>query len=255
MAKPIWVFEAGTYRSASTTQYMMARDIVEMTGNGIGIGYHQESKLKKFDVPSKHRYVVCKVFEYLPGGFKGHKDSVGKSHGQTIYREHRLKVLVTIRDPRDIICSMRERHKRQMEDPKHQRQPFDFEHRVKVEFPVWLGQLDRWIGLGPGVCMVSRYEVFTHNLLEETRRIAEFLDIDITREQARDISGRHTLKSIVDFKKSQRKKGEREDPWLPNIPGPLFGKSGVYEDYLSPLEEQMVVGVNKEWMKKYGYLP
>lgn len=254
MNKPTWVFVVGTYRTASTTQYLMAADIVQTTGNGIAIGYHQESKLKKFDIPSGHRYVVCKVFEFLPGGFRGRKDRVGRSIGQTIYREKRLKALATIRDPRDIITSMRERHRRQMEDPAHQRKPFDFRHRVEIDFPVWLWQLDKWIGLGPTVTMVSKYERFAFNLLEEVHRIAEHLEIELTHEQARRIAGDHTLKQIVERKKAKRKAGEREDPWLPSIPGPLFGTVGAHKEHLDKKEEDMLVKANKVWMKKYGYL-
>jgi len=49
MTKPTWIFVAGPYRSGSTTQYEMARDIVEKTNTGIGIGYHNERRLKEFD--------------------------------------------------------------------------------------------------------------------------------------------------------------------------------------------------------------
>ena len=38
MTKPTWVFVAGPYRSGSTTQYQMTRNIVEETGNGLGVG-------------------------------------------------------------------------------------------------------------------------------------------------------------------------------------------------------------------------
>lgn len=254
MDKPTWVFVVGTYRTASTTQYTMAEDIVQMTGNGTGIGYHQEVKLAKFDVPSKHRYIVCKVFEFLPAGFQGRKDHIGKSVGQTIYKQSRIKALATIRDPRDIITSMRERHRRQMEDPAHQRKPFDIQHRLEIDFPLWLGQLDKWIELGPTITLVSRYERFTANLLEETYRIAEHLEIELTKEQAREIAGKHTLKQIVDRKKAKRKAGEREHPWLPSIPGPLFGTVGAHKEHLTKKEEDMLVEANKGWMRKYGYL-
>jgi len=248
-AKPTWVFSCGTYRTASTTHYTMARDIVGVTGSGIGIGYHQEKKLKKFDVSSDHRYVVCKVFEFLPGGFRG-----GRSYGETIYRERRLKALATIRDPRDIIVSMRERHRRQMEDPKHQRKPFDFEYRVQTEFPVWLSSLHKWINLGPSTCLLSRYETWTAGLLKEVYKIAGHLEIELTREQARKIAADHTLKSIVDRKKAKRRAGEREDPWLPSIPGPLFGTSGAHEHHLSKKEERLLIEANRAWMRRYGYL-
>ena len=254
MDKPIWIWSCGTYRTASTTHYMMTRDIVKLTKNGKGIGYHREDKLKEFDIPSKHKFIVCKVFEFLPSGFKGRKDHVGKSIGQTIYRDGRAKAFATIRDPRDIICSMRERHRRQMEDPAHQRKPFDFQHRVEIDFPIWLGQLNKWIELGPTITMVSRYERWTNNLLEETYRIAEHLEIELTREQARGIAANHTPKRIVERKKAKRRAKEREDPWLPSVPGILFGTSGAHKEHLTKKEEDMLIKANRKWMKKYGYL-
>jgi len=249
MDKPTWVFSCGMYRTASTTHYEMTRDIVELTGNGVGIGYHQEKKLHEFDAPTTHRYVVCKVFEFLPGGFRDEH-----SHGEVIRRERRLKACATIRDPRDIIVSMRERHRRQMEDPARQAVPFDFKHRAEEEFPAWLSNLHKWIGLGPSTCLLSRYEVWTNNRVEEVRRIADHLEIDLTRDQVRGIAGDYTLKAIVDRKKASRTAKEREDPWLPSIPGPLFGTSGAHKEYLSEKEENMLVRANRVWIRRYGYL-
>ena len=247
--KPTWVFVAGTYRTASTTQYCIARDIVEETHSGIGIGYHQESKLRDFDVPSPHRYVVCKVFEFLPNGFQGQP-----SVGQIIYQEERLRVLATIRDPRDIITSMQERHKRQMEDPRHMRGPFDFEERVTVDFPRWLGQLEDWINLGPEITLTSRYEEFTQDLVGEVRRISRHLGLLLEDKNIRKIALRYTTDAIQERKLRKRKASQKEDPWLPSIPGILFGKSGTYQDHLTPKEIELVEEANGEWMRKFGYL-
>ena len=80
--KPLWLFVAGTYRSASTTQYRIAADIVRDTGSGVAIGYHTESKLadsgnlghdnadrvketaahENIELKRDQPIVVCKVF-------------------------------------------------------------------------------------------------------------------------------------------------------------------------------------------------
>lgn len=242
MSKPTWIFVAGTYRTASTTQYRIVRDIVEETGGGLGIGYHTEKKLVEFDNDSSGDHVVCKVFIYLPET---------SSHGARFLAENRIKSVVTIRDPRDIITSMRERHRRLMEDPRHQAQPFDFDHRVTVEFPEWLENLQKWIDNG---AFVSRYEDFTTNILREVNRLSEFLDIPLPNGLARKISFRYTCRAIALHKKKCREEGEREDPWLPSIPATLFGRAGEHVNKLSNRERKLVEKHNQEFMRRWEYL-
>lgn len=246
--RPTWVFSCGIYRSGSTTHYQMVRDVVESAGLGVGIGYHEERKLVKHD-DTDHKFIVCKVFEFLPGGF-GEKSS----YGQTIHREGRLKALATIRDPRDVITSMRERHKRQMEAPRDQAQPFSFEDRATKNFPIWLGQLDKWISLGPDICMMSRYEEWTKDLVGEVFRIANHLEIDIDGETVERIASMYTKGAIMDRKARDRKARRRSDPKLPGIPDILFGEAGAHREYLNAEEETMLVDANRAWMDKYEYL-
>ena len=187
MNKPIWVFVCGTYRTASTTQYRMVRDIVEETKNGIGIGYHTEKKLKQFDNPAEcrnARYVVCKVFEYLPDGLHGDVNRKTRkpwqpSYGMTLHKEGRIRAIMTVRDPRDIITSMRIRTER---DGKK----FEFDRTVKEALPIWLNDARKWaFHLGPGLSLVSRFEDFTLDLLGDCHRIAIFLDIPLSAHKAK----------------------------------------------------------------------
>jgi len=243
MPKSTWVFVAGTYRTGSTTHYQMARDIVEETGNGIGIGYHTEAKLREFDADSDHRYIVCKVFEYLPEGFRGET-----SHGEIIHRQKRLKAVVSIRDPRDIIVSMRKRDDQRGNG-------FDFKRVATEDFPVWLGQVERWADLGPYVALVSKFEHFTVNLLTEVRRIARHLDIELSDELAKDIAKRYTIRSQQERKEEHKKAGPdaREDPWLPSIPSIVFGTSGHWQTWLNGAERKMVYEANSRFFDRFGY--
>jgi len=248
MTKPTWLFCAGTYRSGSTTQYRIARDIVEETGNGIGRGYHTEAKLVKFDIPDTHRYVVCKVFKCLPlDGFKGRT-----SHARVFYEENRLKAMITVRNPLDIITSMMERHRRQMENKKDNEVPFDFHHRATIDFPEWLGDLDKWVSL-EGV-LASRFEVFTKDLAGEVNRIAKYLGITLPPSKAEEIASHHTIKAIKDYKRIMRDQKKKEDPYLPAIPGILFGKPNIYQDYLTPQQIALMKQHNGNWMMRWGYL-
>jgi hypothetical protein len=250
MTRPTWIFVAGTYRSASTTQYRITRDIVEWAGLGMGIGYHTETRLKEFDVPdSPHTYIVCKVFEFLPEGFKGNNDTVQVSHGEIIHRQDRIRAVVTIRDPRDIIVSQRTR-------TENQGKEFDFKKVATEKMPNWLAWVQKWIDLGPELCYWAKFEDFTLNLLTLTRKIAAHLDIDLPDEQAKEIAARYTIRAQKEkkreFKQNQAPE-KREDPWLPSIPEVLFGTSGHSRTWLNGPERAMVYEANKEFFERFGY--
>jgi hypothetical protein len=257
MAKPVWVFTAGTYRSGSTTQYRICRDIVERTGNGIGIGYHTEGKLKEHDKP-KHPFVVCKVFDFLPEGFHNIHEE-GKhmpSYGSKFFTEGRMKSVVTIRDPRDIIVSMRNREEGR--NRPGQKVAWDFETTVRENFPAWLEQLVKWIDLGPDITLVSKFELMTQNLNAEVRRIAQHLDIDLAHDMRGAIAKQYTVPALRRAKRQHQQrrkedKGAREDPWLPGIPAINFGTSGMHETWLSGPERKLVEGVCEGFMKRFGY--
>jgi len=256
MNKPTWIFVCGSYRTASTTQYRMVRDIVEETKNGIGIGYHTEKKLKQFDDPAEchdARYVVCKVFEYLPDGLHGDVNRKERkpwqpSYGMTLHKEKRIRAIMTVRDPRDIITSMRARTERDKE------KWFEFDRIVREALPVWLNDARKWANLGPGLSLVSRFEDFTADLLGETQRIAEFLDISLSTQKAREIASRYTTDAITEHKRKSRAAKKREDPWLPSVPGILFGKPGAWQSHLTPEEAGLVVKHSRAYMEEFGYL-
>lgn len=250
MGSPTWVFVAGTYRTASTTQYQLTRDIVEGTGNGIGIGYHQEKKLARFDTEDV-RYVVCKVFEFLPEGFRGEL-----SLGKKFLDENRLKAVVSIRDPRDIIVSMRKRStdlgKEIVWEGDGENQ-WSFVHTASVDFPKWLGDLEKWIDLGPELTLVSKFELFTSNLYREVRRIADHLDISLSNDAAKDIAAKYTIASMTQRKREAKADGRAEDSWLPSVPSVVFGSSGIYRTWLTPREQASVEKYNGEFMRRFGY--
>lgn len=247
--RPTWVFVAGTYRTASTTQYCIARDVVEMTERGLGIGYHTEAKLAEFDITKNGPFVVCKVFKFLPET---------SEHGARFLEEGRVKALCTVRDPRDIIVSMRTR----AENAGKWKRPnngdsndvWDFHKTATEDFPVWLGQLAQWIDLGPDVTLLSRFEEFTLNLFRETNRIADHLGISLPKGMAHKIASRYSIQEQRLRKRQKRDEGEREDPYLPSIPGIVFGSSGIWKSWLTPAESKLVEDHNTTFMKRFGYL-
>jgi len=255
MSKPTWVFAAGTYRTASTTQYQMTRDIVEETGNGIGIGYHQEKKLVEYD-DTDHKFIVCKVFEFLPESFRGQP-----SLGEAFLRAKRLRAVISVRDPRDIIVSMRKRSADLgkkivgLDQLSHSdADTWSFYETAAVNFPVWLGWLTKWADLGPAITLVSYYEEFTQNLYREVQRIAEHLTIPIKPDHAKTIAKRYTIPEMEKRKQRARKANKREDPHLPSVPSIVFGKPYLHTEHLTDEERAFVEARNSEFMERFGYL-
>ncbi|NIM55155.1 MAG: hypothetical protein GTO15_11130 [Pseudomonas stutzeri] len=277
MTKPTWVFTAGTYRTASTTHYHMTRDVVEAANAGYSIGYHNERRLKDFDgldlgdleavkelyahheiecpfdePPTFSRsphYIVCKVFKYLPKGFRD-----DPSHGQILHRQGRVKAVISIRDPRDIITSQRERDRQrevEFDDEK-------FEYVATQEMPEWLADLEKWIDLGPDITLVSKFEDFTTNLYREVRRIAAHLDLELDNDVAKGIARNYTVEALKRRKKEFWEKRAdnpdlREDPALPSVPALLFASSGQWREKLTEEEAEMVYRANKKFFERFGY--
>jgi hypothetical protein len=230
----------------------MTEDIVQETKSGIGIGYHTEGRLVDQDRSSHGRYVVCKVFKFLPET---------SEHGKRFLDEQRLKALCSIRDPRDIAVSMRKRSEGRGKEGKPS--AWSFHTTIQDNFPIWLGQLTQWIDLGPEISMVSRFEEFTQNLFRETRRIADHLQIDLDKSLAHKIARKYSIKAQMDrakklrednrTRKDKKQATERAHPKLPSIPGIVFGASGIYHTWLTLPEAQLVYEFNKEFMNRFGY--
>ena len=249
MARPRWAFITGSYRTASTTHYLITRDIVEETKSGKGIGYHTEKRLEEWDDKAKPgELVVCKVFKYLPQT---------SPWGKKFLEEGRVKALCTIRDPRDIVVSMKARGgARRPDGTKVSR--FNFRDTVTNNFPIWLGQMEKWIDLGPEITMVTRYEEFILNLYKEAKRIADHLGIDADDDLLKSIAKKYAIQALIKTKKRFREDkkdnpGLREDPWLPSIPGIKFGTFGHWRTWLSTGEVTMVEKHCRKFMERFGY--
>lgn len=225
---------AGIYRSGSTTQYEMCRDIVQETNNGIGIGYHTEKKLKEYD--GKHKMIVCKVFEPL---FKGFRDK--PSYAKKFFDDNRVLAIATMRDPRDVMTSMKKRSEGRNKNGNNTE--WDFEEVAKENFPIWFKRLDDWYEWG---AMQTRYEDMILNLFKECKRIANHLNIDTDDNLLKSIAKLYTISSIQE--RNQKDKG-----MLPSRPGIVFGTSGTNKTWLSAPERKMVEKSVGWFIEKYGY--
>jgi hypothetical protein len=248
MRKPTWVFVVGAYRTGSTTQYRIVSDVIEKTENGAGIGYHKEERLVEHD-DDEERYIACKVFRYLP-----HESETAKR----FLLQRRIRVIGTVRDPRDIFVSMQERERRSGRfadwDPKT---------RITKELPEWLAQFDIWASLPKDVVYISRFEDMILDLKAETLRIAQFLGIPMGGREASRISREYQIPTLKKRKKEYwdtRRKIEkdggtapREHAVLPSIPGVEFGTSGHWKQWLHPRQARMVLEYCSKYARRWGY--
>ena len=239
--KPTWVFIVGTYRTGSTTQYLLTEAIVERTKNGIGIGYEKESKLVEFDEVKDSRYVVAKVFKFLPET---------SAQGRKFLEENRLRAIGTVRDPRDIIVSHRERSK------DLGNTDWNFQETVTRDFAVWLGQFKQWADLGPELVLVTHFEDMVVDLEKEVNRIAQHLSIKVSSDLAYHIAVDFSLPVQIRRKRrffASKDPSKREHPMLPSIPGWKFGTFGMWKTWLSPTDARLVTKHTALYMNRWGY--
>jgi len=160
-----------------------------------------------------------------------------------------------VRDPRDIITSMKERSKETGADAGRL---FEFEKTAIEEFPLWLGNVIKWADLGPEVAMVSKFEDFTQNLVREVRRIANHLRVDLSGADAKTIAKQYKPSELRKRKDEfwQKRKDHpelREDRALPSIPALKFASSGQWRNFLTDKEAAMVYEANKVFFERFGY--
>jgi len=243
MPQPTWVFVVGTYRTASTTQYRMVEEVVQSTHNGFGIGYHTDNRLGLYDEetpPQQGRcYVVCKVFKYLP---------VTAVKGSQFLKERRLKVIGTVRDPRDVFVSMRTRRAQQGADVGDEW----FAQVVGTDFPVWFGQFMLWARTSPA--LISKFENVTADPLKEVQRIGSFLRVRLSHNAARAIAQKYTTQALRDEgEEIHKNRPVRAHPVLPSIPPVLFGTSGHWKEHITQQQADAIYSATKEYMDTWGY--
>jgi len=247
MTKPTWAFVAGTYRSGSTTQYQITRDIVEETKSGIGIAYHTEDKLKEFDA-TDHAFIACKVFAPLWLYYYDVHNAMEQkeSYGKKIYQQGRLRAIVSVRNPYDIMTSIKRRSENKPE--------FNFHHTATEELPRWLDDMVKWIDLGPEITYWTKFEEFTLNLPQETAAIAKHFGIELTGKMNHKIGNRYRIEKLNERKGQEfNKPPENERRHLPSVPGVVFGTSGQWQQWLTRPEQKAVYEANQEFFERFGY--
>jgi hypothetical protein len=188
-------------------QWQIATYIVEVNGKGRGYVLNRNRHADNFwDRPGI--YVL-----------KSHRMTQGEK-----IKTSNARILMAVRDMRDIICSAMVRNK------------LTFEEAVKGigghvnEQKEWMVFRDRMY--------LARYEDFVDDLAQEAFNIAKFLKLLLTEQQAQEASRLFSLK---------RNRKRRPKLKLGN------GQVGKYKELLTKEQIDIVENKYKDWLTEYGY--
>lgn len=235
----MWVFCCGMFRSGSTLQYNITRELVENYTNGTILGIDNGTQLP--DISEMHRwltsYAVLKIHIHR------------KEIDTVIANGNAVKGIYIYRDVRDVVVSWMNMRNQSFED---------------IDGPsfaaICVANYEAWTHL-PHV-LVSRYEdMMAGNLLEEVNRIARFLNIDITPQQANAIAQKNTLEQQKDYlnKFDFAHQGVHFD-WTTYDPKTLMHKnhvqssqSGRWQEKLTSAQTHLIEDQVGDWLQAHGY--
>lgn len=216
------VFCAGMRRAGSTAIFNIVRELVEESKTGYALRLPQ------------HNHVT------ISGYFNSTQYVIVKGHALKDYFEERIndaKVLMSVRDVRDIMCSL----------IRLRKTSFD----ILMEFEVidgYIKEQQSW-NCAKNVYF-KRYEDWVDNLFEEAKQIAEFLKIELDDEKILDIAANWSVEKSDE--RAQKTSGTNHITFL--NPGHITSMERV--DFREMLTEEQIEIMNKKygwWLRKYNY--
>lgn len=230
----MWIICCGALRSGSTLQYQIVSEIVERKGLGRRIGFIEPTA--------------------LPPLFEEHSDAkeylVLKSHYLTpeIRREFErgnARGIYSFRDIRDVVVSMMNKENKRFEA---------FASRRFIEKQIEL--FNTWQTI-PDL-LVSKYESFYNRIFLEVRRIALFLNIELTDNEIEDIaalfSKENNLKRIAEGSDTVVHEGREFSRSQLLHDGHIHsGDTKQWESRLTENEVALVEQRAASWLRACGY--
>ena len=205
------VFCAGLRSSASTLQYQIAKHLIESNGLGYGFIRSNNRTLNLQDLDT-NKYIVVKT----------HKLNE-KTHD--IIASYDTKILMTVRDLRDELCSLM------------QRKSYNFDGAFK-RMLVYKNEQFEWLEF-ENKMLTFRYCDFVNDIENHVYKIASFFDIPTTQFDARFIATQYSL----EHNKKRLGRNHITD-----------AKVGKYKDMLTSDQIAKIESECSEWLKKYNYL-
>lgn len=222
----VWIFAAGMRRSASTLQYLLAKDLVELAG-GYAAGWitHQEFDKTYQAFDGEYPFVVLKTHAFIPQF---------STVADVLFKRQRALALTIFRDPRDVAASLLGRN-----------QMTETWEDVMKNIPVVLQEFLLWSSIYAESSLVQAYGTPPIYLLKE---MAAFLDIATTLEWQNDCAERHSLEAHKELIQEFDGKYDRESLlWYNHIDE---GEIGRYKNELTSEQRGQIETFYTEWKAK-----
>lgn len=226
MTETTWVFAAGMRRSASTLQYLLAKELVELAGgHAAGWVIHQKFDETYQALDGEYPFVILKTHAFTP------QFSVT---ADILFERQRAVALTIFRDPRDVAASLL----------KINRTPQPWED-VMVNMPVVLQEFLLWSSVYAESALIQTYETSPIHLLKE---MAAFLGIATTLDWQNDCAERHSLEAHKELIDNFDGKYDRVNLlWYNHIDK---GEIGRYKEELAPEQLVQIEAFYEEWKAK-----
>jgi len=233
----MWIFCCGMLRSGSTLHYQLTKELVELKNLGYGLGWAEGEKF--YDLYEKHRHnntiKVIKIHRYIP-----------KAKELTVAGE--AKIIHVYRDVRDIVVSILNKDKKSFWDIIRA----NLLQSLVIESKSWCNLES---------ALVSKYEDMVDDLPKETKKIAEYLEINLEE----GLADRIALNFSIEQQKKRIKQfnfnlqGERtginvHDPNSLLHQNHIFsGKKGQWQTSLSAIKIGLIEDFTYKWLDSRNY--
>ena len=221
------VFAAGMRRAGSTVIFNIAKELVETTGRGraLRLQEHNIAEIEKH-VNSKEMIVV-----------KAHKFPGYKSKLMSIKDEPKFRILLSVRDIREICGSMM------------RIKNIGFDVFIKQDFlSEYIDEQQTWKVFKTSY--YSKYEDWVGFLFEETRKIADYLNLKVDDVQCMRISEKWSIQNTQKYLETVS--GTHHETLLG--PGHITSNSAhLMNNYMTNEQLDFLTGKYRWWLKENGY--
>lgn len=246
------VFCCGMMRSGSTVQYQIATELIESQNLGMSIGWISQfnavaAKILEDAARRDDKTIVLKTHHYTP-------------EAASLHQRGLAKMIYSYRDLRDVVVSLGRQF---YTSPEEVLSGSTLSRLLKNDYS--------WHQL-PDI-LVSRYENIVNRLPEEVLKIADYLNIDLTTQQAANIADKFSLErqrervsqihsTDTDTRDTSTQNStpknsntQKHDPVSQLHPGHISSAAtGQWQTVLSAAQATEIENAALSWLVSRGYL-